>query len=143
MACNDLMWEYGQNAINSLNQAMYWGPPSRFSSYYSDSQYEKYMNESENYKNMTIGLKDMILELKDDYKERKNEINSSNLIGYEVIHKFRCKTKGGLSEIGANFYLVDPNFKTIIFSYDLESDGIQKALEYLESETLETYALQP
>ena len=92
-----------------------WGPPTKCSSSYSNSKYYEYKDDYvtamkianiyiKNY-NSTIDELDSLI---------KNT-NPSEMIGYNVEHSFRCRTKGGFWTIEHCKFLVDKDFKTIIF----------------------------
>ena len=92
-----------------------WGPPTKCSSSYSNSKYYEYKDDYitamkianiyiKNY-NSTIDELDSLI---------KNT-NPSEMIGYNVEHSFRCRTKGGFWTIEHCKCLVDKDFETIIF----------------------------
>lgn len=43
-------------------------------------------------------------------------------IGWEVAHKFRCKSKGGNSLLADYVYMMDPKFTTIIHLFDMDDE---------------------
>ncbi len=62
-------------------------------------------------------------------------------MGWEVSHSFRCKTKGGYSELKHYIFISDPKFKTILYKEDIEDEDIiaqkkeiQGALEITEEQ---------
>lgn len=99
-----------------------WGPPTSYSSTYSDKQYYKYKEEwSDKFeeamatwevvKQLAIGLKDSILAL-----------DENKIVGWEVKHRFRCKTKGGNSTIGDYRYVLDEGFEYVLIREDTDDD---------------------
>ena len=48
--------------------------------------------------------------------------NTSETIGYNVEHTFRCKTMGGFWSIGHYRFIVDKKIKKIIFYVDEEEN---------------------
>ena len=71
-------------------------------------------------------------------KETMSVINSTNLliqevnktignefIGWKVVHKFRCKTKGGNFDLGNKLYIFDKDIKNINYTEDLDDEGNQ------------------
>ena len=47
-------------------------------------------------------------------------------IGWEVKHRFRSKNKGGNYTLGNYIFIVDPDFKEIIYGEDADDEGINK-----------------
>ena len=56
--------------------------------------------------------------------------------GWKVAHKFRCKTKGGNSEIGNYIYYFDKKIKNIIYQEDIDNEDLIRAKEFIK-ESLE------
>ena len=109
-----------------------WGEPSYSSSSYSDKKYYKYKEEYQ--KNMEqffgtwLGLKSLEKNLKDTLQT----IDPQNTIGWEVKHKFRCKTQGGYSSIGNFRYVIDKNFKNVLLYEDMDDDNFEKLRDKIE-----------
>lgn len=139
---NDLKWSYAQKALDALDNAYMWGKPNYYTSSYSDSQYYKYKEEAESNKNMAISFNTVIDNLKEEYQERYEELDDKKFLGYSVTHKFRCKTKGGLSTIITYKYIINPDINKVIWGYDMEEDAIIKTLNYLKTGELVTYDLK-
>lgn len=148
VATMNLSQEYLSKANDALDHMRVWGPPTSYSSSYSDSQYNKYREESDEdltkAKQFLFAGKEVVSVL----KERVAELDTSVVIGWEVIHRFRCKTKGGSSAIGDYRYIIDKKFKTIILMQDLDDENekeIKAALKSLadgELDWLEEYNIE-
>ena len=67
-------------------------------------------------------------------KELKSTIfslDTTQIIGWEVTHHFRCKTRGGMPDIGHYRYVIDKKFERILLIEDMsdETDGTRLSLE--------------
>lgn len=120
-------------ANDAKERAEIWGPPTYYSSSYSDSQYRKYSNEAkekadeglkgyELFKTMGAALTDSI-----------KILDNKKVIGWEIKHRFRCKTKGGQNTIADYRYIVDPDFKVVYFCEDIDDDDYKHAREIIDS----------
>lgn len=132
---------YGmQAALKNLEKAQdaqdhmdIWGVPSYYSSSYSDKQYYKYqkirqenIEEAQNKYQFTrlIGQK-----LQDSIAS----LDSTKSIGWEVLHRFRCKTKGGQASIGNYRYIIDKKFEKILLREDMDDKDNTAIREVIES----------
>ena len=61
---------------------------------------------------------EIIENLSSQMQKRKEQI-SSDFCGWKVVHKFRAKTKGGLSDIGNYMYIFDDKITAINYKEDL------------------------
>lgn len=52
-------------------------------------------------------------------------MDENSVIGWEVSHKFRCKTKGGYSTIGNYRFVIDKDFKSILIDEDIDDEDNQ------------------
>ncbi len=123
-----------QEAMEEANDAKkhmdIWGPPTYYSSSYSDSQYRKY-KEIYNEKMATLDISYKILkECSAQLKDTLSVIDTTKVVGWEVLHRFRCKTKGGHSAIADYRYVFDKNLKNILISEDMD-DEYSKTLRAL------------
>lgn len=127
--------EQSSKAIEEANEASermeIWGPPTYYSSSYSDNQYYKYRDEvkektSEAKASLAL-VKSLGVTLEDSIKA----LDQNKVIGWDVKHRFRCRTKGGLNTIGDYRYLIDPKFKTILFQEDLDDEDYSKARDVI------------
>lgn len=107
-----------------------WGIPSYYSSSYSDNQYYKYKEEyKENLEN-AIDIFDGCKSIATQLKEQIAKLDTAKVIGWEAIHRFRCRTSGGNSTIANYRYVLDKDFKTIILQEDMdEKSDIREALK--------------
>lgn len=125
--------EYYEKANDAKERMEIWGPPSYYSSSYSDNQYYKYRRKwEENLDKATRRFevaKSFVKELQDSIKS----LDSTRYLGWEVFHRFRCKTKGGHAAIGNYRYIIDKEFTKIIFREDLDDDNYSEARNIIES----------
>lgn len=124
--------EYTDEAKEAMEHAEIWGAPDYYSSSYSDSQYYKYKREAEEKQakayTALIIVKKMGLELQDSI----NKLNQDNIIGWDVRHRFRCKTRGGNSTIGDYRYIISSDFKTVILYEDTDDQDYKNARDVIE-----------
>ena len=57
--------------------------------------------------------------------EKITNLDENSVIGWEVSHKFRCKTKGGYSTIGNYRFVIDKDFKSILIDEDIDDEDNQ------------------
>ena len=122
-----------KNANNAKEHMDIWGPPSYYSSTYSDNQYYKYKAEYEkaNDEAFTNGM--ICKATASLIKKTVAKLDTTKIIGWEVSHRFRCKTKGGNSDIGNYRYIIDTEFKNILLREDTGSDEDKQIRDALES----------
>lgn len=114
--------EYMRKADKAEAYMNIWGKPSYYSSSYSDNQYYKYMEEcGENLKKVANAL-EVCKSIADQLKEQIAKLDTAKVIGWEAIHRFRCRTRGGNSTIGNYRYVLDKDFKTIILQEDMDEE---------------------
>lgn len=122
-----------EKASNAIEHMQIWGRPTYYSSSYSDNQYYKYKSEHEEAvaeTNISIILCNSIAsELKDSIAQ----LDTSQVAGWEVNHSFRCKTKGGNSEIAHYRYVISKDFKKVILREDTESKDDKSIRDALTS----------
>lgn len=112
----DLFYESKKKAEDALEYAdIYSGGYS----YSSNRKFNNYINEAKQERaNM-----DKYLEKWGAYED-SIKLHVTNFqpqpIGWEVTHKFRCKSKGGNSLIGNYVYLVDSKFTQIMDRFDMD-----------------------
>lgn len=99
-----------------------WGRPTCYSSSYSDNQYYKYKKEYEEALENTQKAHKVCKKIAMELKEYVESIDTTQVIGWEVSHRFRCKTRGGNSAIGDYRYIIDKDFKTIIIREDKDDE---------------------
>lgn len=109
-----------------------WGPPTYYSSSYSDSQYYKYRDEVKKKLKEAEGQFKIIKVMGEMLQDSIKGLDSCKIVGWEVKHRFRCKTKGGMSTIGNYRYIIDKDFKKIILNEDIDSEDYSHSREVLE-----------
>ncbi len=125
--------KYG-DAMNDAKEHMeIWGLPSYYSSFYSDNKYYKYKSEYEDAANsLTVSL-EICKILADSLREQIMNLDENSVVGWEVTHKFRCKTKGGQSTIGNYRFVMDKNFKSILINEDIDDEDDQCVRSAMET----------
>lgn len=117
-----------------------WGPPSYYSTTYSDKQYYKYKEEYEtNIINGVVTFK-VCYSIAKELQEMIAQLDTTKVIGWEVNHLFRCKTRGGLSTIGKFRYVIDKDFEHILIQEDLDDTDkshIRSTLQYVAENDLD------
>uniref|UniRef100_UPI0040560950 hypothetical protein n=1 Tax=Alistipes sp. TaxID=1872444 RepID=UPI0040560950 len=119
------MLERFSKALNAAEQAEIWGPPSYWSSSFSDRKYYQYRNEVRTHiKALKISAANYNKHI-DTLKNLRFNLDTTMIIGWEVMHRYRCKTKGGDSEIVNSKYIIESDFSKIIRYTDLDSEEYQ------------------
>ncbi|MBQ7238924.1 MAG: hypothetical protein IJS20_09050 [Bacteroidales bacterium] len=118
------------NEMNDAKEHMdIWGPPTSYSSSRSDQKYYEYKHKFEKCVTKAKVRFTICKVFVDKLKECTNQLDTSKVIGWEIMHRFRCKTQGGYSTIGNYRLVMDKDFSTIIFCDDLDSEEVKKKLE--------------
>lgn len=127
------MVEYINQASEAKDHMDIWGEPSYYSSSYSDRQYYKYKRERDEAmdKAQQIGL--LCKNIASEIKDSVSYLDTTMVIGWEVSHRFRCKTRGGNSTIGDYRYIIDKDFKNVLLREDLDDDDDKHVREAIES----------
>lgn len=119
---DEIFVEYLEDIKSALETMLIWGPPTSYSSFYSNSRYYESKSECVNaMKKANIYIKKYNSSI-DDLNIMTKNTNSSETIGYNVEHSFRCKTKGGFWTIEHCRFIVDKKIKKIIFYVDEEEN---------------------
>ena len=125
--------EYSKEMSNAKDYMEIWGAPSYYSSSYSDNQYYKYRNQvKENLEKLATALT-TIQTLGKTLQDSIKVLNPEKIIGWEVKHRFRCKTRGGQAAIGDYRYIIDAKFKSILFYEDMDDDDSSSAREIIRN----------
>lgn len=119
-------------AQNAQKRMEIWGPPTRYSSSYSDNQYYKYKKEWDEKTKTALASWELLKALAKSLKDTLQTLDSEKVIGWEVKHRFRCKNKGGNSAIGDYRYVIDKNFKTVLIREDTDEDEYKNLRELVE-----------
>ena len=115
--------EANEEAEDAKTHMDIWGPPTYYSSSYSDRQYRKYKDEYTEKKAEMMVSYELLKELATQLKDTLSTIDSAKVIGWEVQHRFRCKTKGGHSAIADYRYILDKDLQTILISEDMDDEN--------------------
>ena len=122
--------EYMEEAKEAKERMSIWGYPSSYSSSYSDNQYYKYKDEYDENMEEFLNAFTVCKKIAAEIQGRIAKLDTAKVIGWEVKHRFRCKTKGGNSTIGDYRYVMDKDFKSVILFEDVDADGdIHEALQ--------------
>lgn len=114
--------KYKDQVIEAKEYMDIWEPSSYYSSSYSDSKYEKYKSEYLDAKANFLTAMDFCKKISDTLRDKVSQLDGSKTVGWEVVHKFRCKTKGGYATIGNYRFVIDKKFKHILIEEDMDSD---------------------
>ncbi len=114
--------EYIEETKNAKERMDIWGRPSYYSSTYSDNQYYKYKEEYEDNLEKANNAYEICKGIAAELKKHIAKLDTAKVIGWEVKHRFRCKTRGGNSTIGDYRYIIDKDFKTVILQEDTDDD---------------------
>lgn len=119
-------------ATNSVERAQIWGAPTYYSSSYSDRNYYKYLEEGRSAM-VEANLSAIVCnDIADSLSAIIQCLDTSVVIGWEVQHSFRCKTRGGSPEIAHYRYVVDKKFKKVLLREDSESKDDKHTREAIE-----------
>ena len=120
-------------ATNSMELAQIWGAPTYYSSSYSNQNYYKYLEEGRSAMS-EANLNAMICnDIADSLTEIIHQLDTTSIVGWEVQHSFRCKTRGGSPEIAHYRYVVDIKFKKVLLREDSESENDKHTREAIET----------
>ena len=128
-----LMMNYCDQYKEAKEHMDIWGRPTSYSSTYSDNQYYKYKKEFEEALENAVTTRELCKSLANTLKDSASELDTTKVIGWEVIHRFRCKTKGGYSTIGNYRYIISKDFKSVLLHEDTDDDDNIKIREALGS----------
>lgn len=135
----DQISQYVKDATTATEHMNIWGRPTSYSSSYSDNQYYKYKDqrdEAVNNANKSILLCKTLAE---ELKDLIGKLDTTEIIGWEVQHTFRCKTYGGYSDLVHYRYVLSKNFKNVIIreKKDEEGEKVQIAIETAKENLLD------
>lgn len=125
--------EYKEKIEEARAHMNIWGRPSYYSSSYSDNQYYKYKAQGEDAVALAMASLLVNKQIADELKDSINALDTTQVIGWEVIHDFRCKTRGGSPEIGHYRYVISRDFKTVYICEDTEDARDKHTREALET----------
>ncbi|MBR1512720.1 MAG: hypothetical protein IJ622_00335 [Bacteroidales bacterium] len=117
--------KYAEDMKDAKDYMDIWGPPSYYSSSYSDNKYYKYKNEYEDAVNSFKSTHEVCKIIVESLRNKITDLDENNIIGWEIMHKFRCKTKGGYSTIGNYRFVMDKGFNSILIVEDIDDEDDQ------------------
>ena len=124
--------DYLEKAENARNAVEIWA--DSYSSYGRQKLQDAY-NEGTTALTSASLMINMIELYYDSIKMRSSEFDK-DFIGWQVTHKFRCKTKGGYSDLSTKVYIMDNKFTQIIDEIDVDDE------EYKEYQSIIKDALK-
>lgn len=125
--------EYKEKIEDAREHMSIWGRPTYYSSSYSDNKYYKYKAEAEDAVTHAMAALMVNKQIADELRDSAIALDTTRVIGWEVIHDFRCKTRGGSPEIGHYRYVISKDFKTVYICEDIESSRDKHTREALET----------
>lgn len=128
-----LALKYGEDMNDAKEYMEIWGPPSYYSSSFSDNKYYKYKSEYEDAVNSFKSTHELCKIIAESLREKITNLDENSVVGWEVTHKFRCKTKGGHSTIGNYRFVIDRGFKSILIDEDIDNEDNQFIRSAMES----------
>lgn len=121
-----------EEATDAKERAEIWGPPTYYSSSYSDSQFRKYQSEMNDKREEALASIQIINTMGKALQDSIAKLDKSKVIGWDVKHRFRCKTRGGNASIGDYRYVLSPDFKSVLFYEDTDEEIYSTAREIIE-----------
>lgn len=122
----------GNECIDKTKEAQpmmeIWG--DSYSSYGNSKYYEA---KQEFDSNLAIAKENMnkMYVINDSIRERAKGFKRT-FCGWEAKHKFRCKTKGGYSDLADYVFLFDHKFKNVIYSEDTADESLIRIRNLIE-----------
>lgn len=124
--------DYLDRAESAKKKMNIWGPPTAYSSSYSDEQYYQYKKEYEDANSKAMTLAYICKGLAKIMQDSIAKCDTSKVIGWEVKHRFRCKTRGGNSTIADYRYIIDKGFTKILLREDKDDKDDERVRVCLE-----------
>ncbi len=118
---------------DAQEHAEIWGPPTYYSSSYSDSQYRKYLDKANEKREEALRGYELFKTMGSALEDSIKYLDNKKVIGWEIKHRFRCKTKGGQNTIADYRYVVDPDFEIVYFCEDTDDNDYKQAREVIEA----------
>lgn len=121
------------NEMEDLKENMdIWGEPTSYSSTYSDNKYRKYREQYNEKLSQAKTIYDIMKIGAENLKDSINALDTNKIVGWEVRHRFRCKTRGGHSTIGDYRYVINKDFSSIILREDTDDKNYNNIRELIE-----------
>lgn len=124
--------ELQKEAEDAMEYMEIWGPPTYYSSSHSDKKYYKYKETYDKKKEEMLETYKICKEYAKIFNDSIKNIDENKIIGWEVVHKFRCKTKGGHSTIGNYRYIIDNKMENILIFEDMDDDDYNNIRDFIE-----------
>ena len=125
--------KYLDEAEDAKDRMNIWGPPTAYSSSYSDNKYYEYKKEYEEARAHALASAFMCKALANSMRDSIAQCDTSIVIGWEVSHRFRCKTRGGNSTIADYRYIIDKDFTEILLKEDTDDEDDKDTRDALET----------
>ena len=122
-----------EKAKEACEYADIWGAPTAYSSSYSDKKYYKYRNEAKEQLDKVDNGMAIIKSLGRTLQDSIARLDENKQIGWEVKHRFRCKTRGGQASIGDYRYVIANNFKKVLLREDMDDEDDKRARSMIKS----------
>lgn len=119
--CLNKVAEYLEEA-EEAKESMLVYLPNAYSLPYMDNKYRTYKNEYERSLEKCQAQRDLCKDIVVALKLRIAQLDTSKVVGWEVTHIFRCKTRGGYPGIGRYRYVLDKDFERVILKEDMDDD---------------------
>lgn len=94
-------------------------------------EYKKVSEEIERCASLVDSLSKSLPQLINTIKERSAKINN-DFCGWKITHKFRSKSKVGISDIHTYLYIVDNDISTIKYKEDINDALTQKLKKHIK-----------
>lgn len=101
-------------------------------SYYSILMRAYYVKLADEYYEKSVEQRNECLVLRENLKNKIKTYNHNEIIGYEVIHRFRCKNRGGNICIADYRFIIDLKMKKILFYNDIEEENYKEAIALIQ-----------
>jgi hypothetical protein len=99
-------------------------------SYSGRSKFKEYQDKAVQHDKELKRYQGLLVSYADSTKTRLSKFTSPSFspehIGWEVSHKFRCKTRGGNFEIANYIFIMDDRFSKIIAQYNMDDEDEKK-----------------
>jgi hypothetical protein len=125
--------EYINKKKDAEERMNIWGPPTYYSSSYSDKRYYEYKKEYDEANASALSGIILCKAIAENIKDSIEKCDTSIVIGWEVSHRFRCKNRGGNSTIADYRYVIDKDLKTILLREDTDDQDDKNTRDALET----------
>lgn len=132
-ATTDLASDAMKEAESAREHMDIWGPPTYYSSSYSDRKYREYKDKAADKAQEALTYISLVKTFGVALEDSIKNLDDKKVIGWEAKHRFRCKTRGGQYSIGDYRYIISPDFKTVLFREDMDDDDYKNARDVIEA----------